>query len=384
MIFNNKIFGLIKIIPLNLLLLILKKMKLYNLLLTFALFAVFTKTIAQQKTANISFETTSYSFGTIKEVDGPVTYKFAFTNIGAAPLIISNVQASCGCTTPNWTKEPVLPGAKGFVIATFDPRGRIGAFNKTVTVNYNGDPATVLLSFNGEVVENKYPYQFGELKGKAPQLTFGNVYIGQPKTEQFELMNPTSKAIKLECYNLPKYIKVLNNPLTIEAGQTARIEAVYDAAIKNDYGFTFDNFMIKFNDSETNSINLVVSSNLMEDFSKLTEKEKQNAPKVLVPQPEFNFVSLKSGDKVSHKYTIRNVGKSDLKIRKVVPSCGCTTVEQPTKGIAPGDSISIPIEFNSSGKSGEQNKTIQVYTNDPTNPRLVLWIKGTITAPEGK
>ena len=356
-------------------------MKLVSSFLKFALLTLFVNAIAQQKTANISFETTSYNFGSINEVDGPVTHKFTFTNIGAAPLIISTVQASCGCTTPDWTKEPVLPGAKGFVVATFDPRGRMGVFNKNVTVNYNGDPSTVLLSFNGEVIENKFPYQFGELKGKAPQITLGNVYIGQPKTEKLELMNPTSKAIKLECYNIPKYISVLNNPLTIEAGQTKDLVIVYDGAARNDYGFVFDNFMVKFNDIE-GGINLTVSGNLMEDFSKLSDKEKQNAPRVLAPQPEFNFVSMNPGEKVSHRYTLKNIGKSELKIRKVTPSCGCTTVEQPSKGIAPGDSIYIPIEFNSAGKSGEQNKTIQVFTNDPINPRLMLWIKGTIKTPE--
>ncbi|HZX73853.1 MAG TPA: DUF1573 domain-containing protein [Cyclobacteriaceae bacterium] len=66
------------------------------------------------------------------------------------PLIITNVQASCGCTTPSWTKDPVMPGGSGFIKATFNAASP-GVFGKTVTVTANVDPGFVQLSIKGEV-----------------------------------------------------------------------------------------------------------------------------------------------------------------------------------------------------------------------------------------
>ncbi|MCK4700035.1 MAG: DUF1573 domain-containing protein, partial [Bacteroidales bacterium] len=71
--------------------------------------------MAQQKQAAISFDKLTHDFGTFKEEDGNVTCKFSFTNTGSIPLVINRVIASCGCTSPAWSKEPVMPGRKGFV-----------------------------------------------------------------------------------------------------------------------------------------------------------------------------------------------------------------------------------------------------------------------------
>jgi len=67
---------------------------------------------AQTQSAKITFTEESYDFGKIAEEKGPVTHEFTFTNTGAQPLIIQSVKASCGCTTPDWTRDPVLPGKK--------------------------------------------------------------------------------------------------------------------------------------------------------------------------------------------------------------------------------------------------------------------------------
>jgi Protein of unknown function (DUF1573) len=96
------------------------------------------------------WETTSHDFGKIKQ-GVPVTFEFKFANTGKVPLIITTVQASCGCTTPAWTTEPVLPGGKGFVKATFSA-GALSTFDKTVTVTLNTEQGTVQLKIKGEVV----------------------------------------------------------------------------------------------------------------------------------------------------------------------------------------------------------------------------------------
>lgn len=96
-----------------------------------------------------TFVAQSFDFGKIKQ-GTPVTHEFRFTNSGAVPMIITNVQASCGCTTPDWSKEPIAPGGEGFIKATYNAAS-LGAFNKTVTVTANVDNGFVQLSIKGEV-----------------------------------------------------------------------------------------------------------------------------------------------------------------------------------------------------------------------------------------
>ena len=97
------------------------------------------------------FETTSltHDFGKIKQ-SVPVTHEFKFTNKGKVPMVITNVAASCGCTTPDWTRDPIMPGGEGFVKATYNAASP-GAFNKTVTVTSNIENGFVQLFIKGEV-----------------------------------------------------------------------------------------------------------------------------------------------------------------------------------------------------------------------------------------
>ncbi|MDR3062306.1 MAG: DUF1573 domain-containing protein [Dysgonamonadaceae bacterium] len=99
----------------------------------------------------ISVNETTHDFKTIKEKDGKVTAVFTLTNNTGKPVVISNVKPSCGCTTPEWTKEPIAPGKQGHVKATFDPAGRPGPFDKTITVETSGDPASIILRIKGSV-----------------------------------------------------------------------------------------------------------------------------------------------------------------------------------------------------------------------------------------
>jgi hypothetical protein len=100
----------------------------------------------------IKFEKTEHEFGKINEEAGIATYVFSFTNEGNGPLIVTNAQASCGCTTPDWTKEPILPKGKGYIKVAYNPAGRPGPFTKGVSVSTNGEPETVQLTIKGEVM----------------------------------------------------------------------------------------------------------------------------------------------------------------------------------------------------------------------------------------
>ena len=81
------------------------------------------------------FETEVVDYGTI-EHNANGDREFKFTNVGKEPLIISNAVGSCGCTTPQWPKEPIAPGAKGTITVKYDTK-KVGAINKSVTITSN-------------------------------------------------------------------------------------------------------------------------------------------------------------------------------------------------------------------------------------------------------
>lgn len=85
----------------------------------------------------VEFAETVHDFGTVAEDGGNVSCEFAFTNTGEAPLLILNATASCGCTMPKFPKQPVAPGKSGRIKVTYNPKGRPGEFDKTVTVRTN-------------------------------------------------------------------------------------------------------------------------------------------------------------------------------------------------------------------------------------------------------
>ena len=111
---------------------------------------------AQQKGAVISWEKTIHNFGIIKMEDGLQKYRFVFVNTGDEPLYLSRVKSGCGCTTADYTKEPIAPGAKGYVEVIFNPENRLGIFDKNITVVCNATSKPVSnLKINGIVIVSK-------------------------------------------------------------------------------------------------------------------------------------------------------------------------------------------------------------------------------------
>jgi hypothetical protein len=93
-----------------------------------------------------------YDFGTIKQGD-IVDHVFKFKNVGTKPLVISNIGVSCGCTTPDWTKDPVMPGKTGTLSAKFNSAGKMGMQTKVLTIESNSAAGAATATLTGNVVE---------------------------------------------------------------------------------------------------------------------------------------------------------------------------------------------------------------------------------------
>lgn len=119
---------------------------------------------AQEKVAKIEFKTDTIDYGTVEKGSDGVRV-FVFTNTGNAPLIISDVKSTCGCTVPKKPEGPIMPGQTGEISVKYDTN-RVNPIRKTITVTSNADTPTVALKIKGEVVDSSKTSVL-EKKGKS-------------------------------------------------------------------------------------------------------------------------------------------------------------------------------------------------------------------------
>ena len=106
--------------------------------------------VANGKTTSAKFDETSYDWGTIAENEKMI-HVFKFKNTGANDMIISDAHGSCGCTVPEWPKEPIKPGKSSQIKVIFDSKGKVGDQSKSVTITANTEPTNMVLMIKGKV-----------------------------------------------------------------------------------------------------------------------------------------------------------------------------------------------------------------------------------------
>ncbi len=114
-----------------------------------AMTAALVMALGAQAQAEIEFEKTVHDFGKLKQ-HGDATTEFKFTNTGTEPLIISNAKGSCGCTVPEWPREPIQPGETSAIKVKYDSK-RLGPINKSVTITSNGSEQPKVLRIKGNI-----------------------------------------------------------------------------------------------------------------------------------------------------------------------------------------------------------------------------------------
>lgn len=219
--------------------------------------------------AVIKFSKETHDFGEVKEGD-LATYEFEFTNTGNQPLIVSNVQPSCGCTSPFWTKEPVMPGKKGSIKATYSSQGRPGVFNKSLTVVSNASNATGTIYIKGMVKKKEAAVTYTEeqLK-KSPKivieknaLNLGKMEINQKVTAKFQVKNTGASNLEIldaqsTCHCTTWQLSVPSIP----PGGTGTLNITYDPRSK---GKQNESVYITSNDLNNSSIKVTFDAEVLE------------------------------------------------------------------------------------------------------------------------
>ena len=343
----------------------------------FLAFCLFCSAAAFAQVAKpLQFKEEIFDFGSIKEHGGPVMHEFTFLNNSSRHIKIVNVQASCGCTTPDWSKEPVAPGKTGFIQASFNPVGRPGYFNKQLTVTTDFDSNPILLQIKGQVAvegeTEKIQFQSanGSWKLKTGSFNMGKVFIKDEFTvRDFQILNGGSKPVTFSGKAVgPSYIKIDVQPKTLAPGEKGNIKVSYNGKMKGVYGFQSDNIEVFTDDESVPTKSFSIYATLEDEFPQLKAEDLAKAPQLRVQYSTLDFGRLRPNTASVREIQFYNTGKKDLDIKSLQGNCSCVTASATKTKIRPGESSSIKISLNPQDRKGSLQKSLTIYSNDPQNP----------------
>lgn len=328
---------------------------------------------------------TTHDFGKVNEEEGPVMYEFEYENSGDAPLVISYVKASCGCTTPDWTKEPVAPGGRGFVRAQYNPLNRPGNFSKSLRITSNADPSVTYAYIKGSVIprpksnEEKYPVVMGSIRVSNTNVNFGRVTDERPAETRIDLFNDSDQPISLlDKYEGPSFIKVSFDTLLIAPKSSVTALISYDPSHDDHLGMQNFGISLYTNESEGAAKNFNVRASVREYFPPMTNAERASAPILSIADKLKNLGKTTQGEVVKVEYVLSNNGQKPLNIRKIDAQGSYVEAKLSDYDIKPGKTAKLEVSFDTKGRRGLQNKTVYIYSNDPVNPTQVVTIRTTI------
>lgn len=335
-----------------------------------------------QQVKSLAFKEEIFDFGTVSEQGGPVSHEFVFTNMSGRPVKILSVQASCGCTTPGWSKEPVAPSKTGFVQASFNPQGRPGHFDKTLTVTTDLESNQIVLRIKGQVEApakaqpvaaavstGNYDVAKGNLKFRSSIFNMDKVFIRDEfVVKEFPFVNDGAKAIVVTAKPVsPAYIKVEVIPSTIPAGEKGKIRIGYNGKMLNQYGYHSDHIEITTDDELEPVKSFSVGATVEDYFPQQSPEEIAKGPRLIVSN-SIDFGRIKPNAETVREIQFTNAGKKELTIKAVQGNCNCLSAAASKNTLKPGETSSIRVSFNPQDRSGSAKKLLTIYSNDPQGP----------------
>ncbi len=342
---------------------------------------------AAQKTASIRFEHSLWDFGTIKEDGGEVSHIFRFTNGGNAPLVIENVETSCGCTTTDFSRKPVMPGGGGQITVVYDPFGRPGPFNKTVTVQANNGAIRAVISILGNVaervrsVEELYPVALdGGLRLEMRSVYFRYVAQGGAKAIVIKYINTSGRNVGLVLRPdaALKFLRI-DAPAQIAPGSSGDITFTFDLTGQRTAWDVFAGNVAIEVDGRRQKTSVYAVAYGIDNFGK--DPGTDNAPQAKLSRQYFDFGDVNSASRpVPAEFVIENVGSQPLVIRNVQAGKGLSATQLAGTVIAPGKQAALTVALDpSSLPAGLASQSVMIILNDPLRPvreiRVAAFIK---------
>jgi hypothetical protein len=242
-----------------------------------------------------------------------------------------------------------------------------------------------LHSFSQGVIVNSNPTmndrfskKTGSMRLSSTILKIGKIRNNESRADTLKIFNDGARDLSISIGKVPSHMQVTLGTGNLSPKAESWIAVVYDAAKRNDYGFVLDRFELLTNDTVQPKKLISVTADILEYFAPMTSEDSAAVQKATWIETTYDYGKIRQGTKVTHNFSVSNAGKRDLYIRKTKSNCGCLKTSATTDTIAPGMSGYITIEFDSYNKEGKDSRKMNVFLNDPSNPEVVLELKGEI------
>ena len=343
------------------------------------LLSILAAAAALTTAAEVQWLGTSHDFGAFVEADGAVSHTFSFINTGNSPVAIVQASASCGCTTPQFSRQPVVPGDTGTVTVSYDPAGRPGRFTKFVGVRLTDGADVQKLFIKGSVVaapatvEGRYPVELTQrMRLERPSAMLGQVLKGHLKTVTVRGYNASTDTIRPTPEGLPKYLDAQTAPEAVPPGEQFSLLLFFRSNRCPLYGLVTDTVTLT---DGFDKAPFDVMAMVQEDFSKLSPKQLAKAPQAELADEKLDLDVVNTPVTVSTALT--NTGKDRLEVRRVYTADPYLTVAVDRTSLKHGQKAVITVDVDPSKVIGSLiNGRVQVITNDPSKPVQTLRVVG--------
>lgn len=338
---------------------------------------------AQKSSDLIKFNDTVHDFGQVLLSDGPVSCVFEGTNVSTSDVTVMSVTTSCGCTNVKWNHDPVAPGAKLSISATYSNDEGAYPFDKTITVKLAGQAKPILLHMRGisqkAILPDSQVYTnvFGGVVALGQsEFKCGNLEMGESRGEQFTMVNLSSKAVRVSFSSVSKGMSLEVNPNPIPAGAHAtvyyRISSLPDVWGYNNYSA---NVVV---DGKDSGKSFTVKAFTSERFTSMTREQKQAGSRPVFEESTFSFGHKKQGSRLTATFVCENKGKSEFKVYKADTDFeGAVPSAFPM--IPAGGSGKFTVSLDTAGMpKGEALVMVTLTTNSPLRPIVTLFLAGII------
>lgn len=334
----------------------------------------------------LQFDEVEWNFGRIDEQEGEVSHTFRYRNISDRFVAIERVYSSCGCTTGEYSRRPLKPGGEQTFTVVFDPEGRSGKVEKSITIVYDQGRGRTTLNIKGRVrprprsVADEFPYDLGGgLRSDADYRAFGNVAQGTTRSMTFALLNNSAEPMTigvewLQCsglleLNLPEELAPTERALVTMTYVPSRVEG-------GRYGLVRDSFRIVAGGVATERV--INTSCVGVDYF---EGVDDDAPRAKIEPVYHDFGTAPRGAIESVEVKVSNLGREPLVIRAIELREGTTIELEVGESIAPGATRVATMEYRVPELGYDVTYGgVMIVVNDPVKPVRELRVSASVDA----
>ena len=309
----------------------------------------------------------------------PVTAVFEFKNKSIRRLRIESVQPDCNCTVVEYPKTVIGMGEKFDIKMTYDAK-TLGHFDKQAAIISNGTKAPVYIRMKGVVLEDyqdfsgDYPIEMGNLRVDKNELEFDDVNKGETPVTQLHVLNNGTNLMRPNLMHLPSYLSATVTPEEIRPGRTATINVTLNSDKLSDYGLIQESIYLAANpgDKATKDNLIGVSTVLLPSFTKMTDTQKQYAPKMYLSKEQVDIV-FEGKAKRKDEIQISNTGRTPLTISSLQMFTQGLQISLGKSTLQAGESTKLKITAKRDELRGVRTKPrILMITNDPDHSKVII------------